>query len=98
MTVGLLNLPKDTPVVTVRTTSRRGFTAAELAEQAATQIVSISDTAHPAIREQAHAFRKHLAAVVELYLKQAIHSDRTTVYNALNDAGHPELAELIRRL
>jgi len=31
-------------------------------------------------------------------MRQAIHSDRTTVYNALNDAGHPELAELIRRL
>jgi len=35
---------------------------------------------------------------VAYYMRQAIHSDRTTVYNALKDAGHPELAELIRRL
>ena len=31
-------------------------------------------------------------------MREAIKSDRTTVYNAINDAGHPELAELIRRL
>jgi hypothetical protein len=36
--------------------------------------------------------------VVAYYMRQAIKSDRTTVYNALMDAGHPELAELIRRL
>jgi len=98
MSVGLFDLPKDIPVVTVRTTNNRGFTATELAEQAAARIVSISDTAPPAIREQAYAFRAQVATVVELYLKQAVHSDRTTVYSALNDAGHPELAELTRRL
>jgi len=31
-------------------------------------------------------------------MREAIKSDRTTVYNALTDAGHKELAELIRRL
>jgi len=31
-------------------------------------------------------------------MREAIRSDRTTVYNALKDAGHPKLAELIRRL
>jgi len=31
-------------------------------------------------------------------MRQAIRSDRTTVCNALVDAGHPQLAELIRRL
>jgi predicted kinase len=98
MTVGLFEIPKDAPVVGVRTTSNRGFTAAELAEQAAERIVSVSDTAHPALREQAHAFQGQIAQVIEQYLKQTIRSDRTTVYNALKDAGHPELAELIRRL
>jgi hypothetical protein len=98
MTVGLFEIPKDAPVVGVRTTSNRGFTAAELAEQAAERIVSVSDTAHPALREQAHAFQGQIAKVIEQYLKQTIRSDRTTVYNALKDAGHPELAELIRRL
>jgi len=98
MTVGLFEIPKDTPIVGVRTTSNRGFTAEELAEQAAARIVAVSDTAHPALKEQAHAFRAQITKVIEQYLKQAIRSDRTTVYNALTDAGHPELAELIRRL
>jgi predicted kinase len=98
MTVGFLDIARDTPLVGVRTTSGRGFTAEELAEQAAARIVAVSDTAHPALKEQAHAFQAQIAKVVEQYLKQAIRSDRTTVYNALTDAGHPELAELIRRL
>ena len=91
-------IAKDQPEVGVRTTSNRGFTPEELAEQCAAKIVSISDTAHPALQQQAHAFSKSIEQVVSLYLKQAIRSDRTTVYNALTDAGHPELAELIRRL
>jgi hypothetical protein len=36
--------------------------------------------------------------VVAFYMREAIRSDRTTVYNALREAGHPELADAIRRL
>ena len=36
--------------------------------------------------------------VLVSYMREAIQSDRTTVYNALKDAAHPQLAELIRRL
>jgi hypothetical protein len=60
--------------------------------------VSVSDSAHPGIRDQARAFQSHIETLVASYMRQAIRSDRTTVYNALIDAGHPELAELIRRL
>ena len=93
-----LDVPKDQPVVGVRTTDKRGFTPDELAEQCVAKIISVSDTAHPGVRDQARAFSKHIEKVVAYYLRQAIRSDRTTVYNALTDAGHPELAELIRRL
>ena len=98
MSQGFMDIPRDTPMVGVRTTAGRGFTPEELAAQAAERIVSVSDTAHPAIRDQAIAFKGTIETVVREYLKQAVRSDRTTVYNALNDAGHPELAELIRRL
>lgn len=84
--------------VEVKTTSNRGFTPEEVAEMAADKIISISDDANPIIRDQAKAFRKHMVAVLSFYMRQAIKSDRTTVYNALNDAGHRDLAELIRRL
>lgn len=93
-----LDVPKDQPVVGVRTTNNRGFTPDELAEQCVAKIISVSDTAHPGVRDQARAFQKHIEKVVAYYLRQAIRSDRTTVYNALTEAGHPELAELIRRL
>jgi hypothetical protein len=60
--------------------------------------MTVADTAPPVIRDQARAFKASLEQVVASYMRQAIASDRTTVYNALKDAGHPELAELIRRL
>jgi len=44
------------------------------------------------------AFKDSVEKLVAEYLKQAVRSDRTSVYNALQDAGHPDLAELIRRL
>jgi hypothetical protein len=31
-------------------------------------------------------------------MREAIKSDRTTIYNALSDAGHQDLAELTRRI
>ncbi len=93
-----IEVPKDEAVVGVRTTDNRGFTPEELAEQCVERIVSVSDTTHPGIRDQARAFSKHIEMLVANYMRQAIRSDRTTVCNALKDAGNPELAELIRRL
>ena len=84
--------------VDVKTTSNRGFTPEEVAERCAEKIISISDTANPVIRDQARAFKKHLIKVLSFYMREAIKSDRTTVYNAIKDAGHPDLAELIRRM
>jgi hypothetical protein len=88
----------DTPIVNVLTTEGRGFTPDEVAERCVDKIISVSDTAHPGIRDQANAFKKHIEKVVAYYMREAIRSDRTTVYNALKDAGHPELADAIRRL
>lgn len=93
-----MELPRYAQLVTVNTTSNRGFTPEELAAKCADKIVSVSDDAPAPIRDQAHAFRRRVEQVVLLYLKQAVHSDRTTVYNAITDAGHPGLAELVRRL
>ncbi len=91
-------VPKDGPIVGVGTTENRGFTPDELAEQCVSKIIFISDTAPFAIRDQAKAFSRHIETLVAYYMRQAIHSDRTSVYNALKDAGHLELAAHIRRL
>jgi adenylate kinase family enzyme len=88
----------ETPIVQVHTTENRGFTPEEVAERCVDRLISISDTADPALREQARAFKKQANQLIAYYMRQAIRSDRTTIYNALKDAGHPKLAEAIRRL
>ena len=88
----------ETPVVSVFTTTGRGFTPEEVAERCADKLISISDSADPVLRDQAHAFRRQIVKLLSFYMKEAIRSDRTTVYNAVKDAGHPKLAEAIRRL
>jgi len=84
--------------ITVQTSSNRGFTPEEISERCVNHIINISDDAPPAIKGQALAFRDQVKAVVTFYLREAVKSDRTTVFNELNNAGQPQLAELIRRL
>lgn len=93
-----MDLPRNTPIVGVHTTTGRGFTPEEVAARCADKLMFVSDQAPAEIREQARAFKAHITNVVEHYMREAIASDRTTVYNTLNDAGHPDLANLIRRL
>ena len=85
-------------IVEVQTTQHRGFTPEEVADRCLTKLLSVSDTAPPAIRDQAIAYKEHMRAVLVFYMKEAVQSDRTTVNNALLDAGYKDLAELIRRL
>ena len=84
--------------VTVETTNNRGFTPEEVAVRCVNRIIGISENAPPAIKDQAHAYRKQLEEIVANYMHQAIKSDRTTVYNAIKDSGNLKLAEYIRRL
>ena len=84
--------------VMVSTTENRGHTPEEVATRCLNRIVNIASTTDPIIRQQAEAFKKEIEQVVIFYMKAAIKSDRTTVYNALLDAGEPKLADLIRRL
>tara|TARA_R110000868_G_scaffold56712_6_gene175471 strand:- start:4611 stop:4892 length:282 start_codon:yes stop_codon:yes gene_type:complete len=93
-----MDIPRDIPLVQVHTTSNRGFTPEEIAARCADKLMYVADTAPMAIREQARAFKDHIEKVVAIYMREAIASDRTTVYNALKDAGRPDLAELIRRI
>lgn len=84
--------------VLVQTTEGRGFTPEEVASRCADKLIHVSDSAPREIADQARAFRSHIEKVVAHYMREAIASDRTTVYNALVEAGHPKLAHMIRRL
>jgi hypothetical protein len=84
--------------VMIATTSNRGHTPEELAERCAERLISVSQDAHPALRDQALAFKADITVLLTKYLREAVTNDRFTVYNALVDAGHPQLADAIRKL
>jgi hypothetical protein len=81
--------------VVVHTTQNRGFTPEEIAERALDKIIYVGGNSHPAIREQAEAFREAIKQVVVFYMKEAIKSDRTSIAIKLREAGHPELVKLL---
>ena len=84
--------------VEVTTTNNRGSTPEEVAQRCVNKIVGISENAPPAIRDQAREYRDAMERTIGLYMRQAIQSDRTTIYNAIKDAGQLELAEYIRNM
>ena len=84
--------------VKVFTTTDRGPSPEEIAEMAVIKICFISQDAPPHVREQALAFREKVKAVITEYMKRAIASDRTTLWNVLKKEGFHEEAEIIRRL
>ena len=92
-----LNLPKE-PIVEVLTTENRGFTVEEIADRCLKKIIAVSDSAPPEIRDQAVAFKEAIRPLLIFYMKEVVNSDRTTVYNIIREAGHPEVAEFVRRL
>ena len=93
----LMELPKN-PIVTVHTSDNKGFSPEEVASRCADKIIQVGDNAPPEIQEQARAYKEHIEKVIAFYMKEAIKSDRTTVVNAIKNAGQEKLAELIRRI
>ena len=84
--------------VVVKTTERRGLSPEELAERAEEQIVSVSSSVDPIVRQQAEAFRNRIYHVVLGIIKQAIKSDRTTLINEFIQQGQSDTADILRRL
>ena len=95
-----MNMPFEMSVgsVGVKTTNNRGFTPEEVAELCVDRLMIVSNDAPPVIKDQALAHKERMRAVIAAYMKQAIQSDRTTVYNAISDAGYKKLAEYIRKM
>ena len=83
--------------VTVRTTDNRGARPDELVDRAVDCIIYVGDQSHPAIRDQALAFKEHIRGAVLFYMQQAVQADRTTVAARLRDAGHPELVAILEK-
>jgi hypothetical protein len=97
MALATMELPK-TPVVEVFTTNGRGASIDEVADRCIKHLIHIADSAHPEVSNQAREFKKQIRAMLAVYLTQAAAGERTTIYNALKNAGQNDLAEMIRTL
>lgn len=84
--------------VGVMTSDNGGHSPEQVAELCVDKIISISDQAHPALQQQAHAFREQLLKIVAHYVKMGAQQDRATVCAKLREAGFGDLADQIRRI
>lgn len=85
----------DIGTVVVKTTENRGFTPEEVAERALDKIIYVGSNAHPAIRDQAEAFKDSIRQVLVFYMREAIRSHNVTSANRLRDAGYADLIRLL---
>tara|TARA_R100000353_G_C6507988_1_gene195879 strand:- start:895 stop:1071 length:177 start_codon:yes stop_codon:yes gene_type:complete len=58
----------------------------------------VGGKSHPLIAQQAEAFKESVSNVILFYMKEAIKSDRTTLIALLEQQGHQDMAEILRRL
>ena len=84
--------------VNVFTADYRGHTPEELAEMTVEKIIYVGQNSHPAIIEQARAYRENIRAVLIHAFKMAQESERTTIIGSLTRNGFEDIAQLIRRL
>jgi hypothetical protein len=71
-------------------------TPSEWAQIASAKMIQVADTAPPAIRDQAHAFKASLTRVMENYIRMAIEEDRAFLATKLEREGHADLAPFVR--
>ena len=81
--------------VMVMTTEGRGFTPEEVAERALDKIIYVGSQTHPAIREQAEAFKDSIRQVLVHYMHEAVRSHNVTLVNKFKRTGHPELIPIL---
>jgi len=84
--------------VSVMTSDNGGLSNDQIAEMAANKIVYVSDSAPPAIKEQAHVFSDKVHNILRYYVDLARREERATIVQTIKEAGHPDLANIIRRL
>jgi len=85
----------DVGNVLVMTTQGRGSSPEEIAERALDKIIYVGSQTHPAIREQAEAYRDNIRKVLVYYMHETIRAHNVTLVNRFNQAGHPELTSIL---
>lgn len=84
--------------VKVFTTDNRGFNPDEMAEMALDKILYVGQNSHPAIIEQARAFKENIRQVLVEAFTQAQQEERNTICMKLALQGRNDLADIIRSI
>jgi len=84
--------------VTVVASNNGGLSADQISEMATNKIIAVSETAPEPIRQQAQAFSDNVRNVVHYHIELARKEERATIAHKLREAGHPDLADTIRRI
>jgi hypothetical protein len=84
--------------IDVMTSNEGGLSNEQVAEIATKKIISVSNGAPPAIKEQALVFQNIVRKVIFDHLLLARKEERATICQQIRKAGHNDLAEYIRRL
>jgi hypothetical protein len=84
--------------VNVMTSDEGGHTNEQIAELAMDKILRVSDSAPPAIKDQANAFKENIRSVVLHYIELARREERATIARKMAKAGQNEMADLVRRI
>ena len=83
--------------IEVHTTENRGHPVEFWAERCVDRIVSVSADSPEQVKQQVNQFRDNIKKVIELYMQNAIKSDRITLINKLQELGFADVAEVIRK-
>ena len=84
--------------VNVMTSEQGGHSDEQIVELAMDKIIKVSDTAPPAIQQQAQAFQDNVRQVLYFYVQLARQQERATIANMMAKAGQNEMADLVRRI
>ena len=85
-------------MIEVHTTTEGGHPVDFWAKRCVDRIVHISEDAPEQIQKQVKEYKDNIEKLIELYMQNAIKSDRITINNQLDKAGLKEAADLIRKL
>lgn len=91
----MFNGSSEVGSVLVMATQGRGSTPEEVAERALDKIIYVGSNAHPAIRDQAEAFKESIRGVLVHYMHEAVRSHNVTLVNKFKQAGYPELTSIL---
>ncbi len=84
--------------VNVMTSDEGGLNTEQLTQLAMDKVINVADSAPPAIKDQAEAFRDSIENVLRHYIELARREERATIAYRMAKAGQKEMADLVRRI